>query len=115
MTAQRSPAPRPPVMPLSITSEIGRLKSALVHLPGDEIDRMLPSMMGELLFDDILFGESAREEHRRLKSLIELVADEVLEFQELLTEVFREPGARDTALADLETKLGLSKEVIERL
>src|SRR5687767_1153449 len=99
-----------PDMPLSITSEIGRLKSVLVHLPGEEIDRMLPSMMGELLFDDILFGIRAREEHRRFRSLIEHVADEVLEFQDLLAEVLRDDPARTIALTDLEAKLGLSRE-----
>ena len=44
-------------MSLNVNSEIGKLSSVLVHLPGAEIDRMVPSMMEELLFDDILFGE----------------------------------------------------------
>ena len=50
---------------LEVRSEIGRLRSVVLHLPGDEIDRMLPSMMIDLLFEDILFGDRAREEHRR--------------------------------------------------
>src|SRR6266849_4162056 len=57
-------------MRLSVTSEIGRLKSVLVHLPGREIDVMVPPMMAELLFDDILYGQVAREEHRRFQRLI---------------------------------------------
>ena len=73
-------------MRLSVTSEIGRLKSVLVHLPGTEIDVMLPSMMEELLFDDILFGRVAREEHRRFQQMIRFVADEVLDLQDLLEE-----------------------------
>ena len=52
-------------MRLNVTSEIGRLKSVLVHLPGREIDQMIPPMMAQLLFDDILYGQVAREEHRR--------------------------------------------------
>ena len=40
-----------------VTSEIGRLRTVLVHAPGAEIDRMVPNMMEQLLFDDILFGE----------------------------------------------------------
>ena len=39
-------------MRLNVTSEIGRLKSVLVHLPGREIDVMVPPMMAQLLFDD---------------------------------------------------------------
>ena len=49
---------------LQIHSETGRLRRVLVHEPGVEVDRMVPDMMEELLFDDILFGERARDEHR---------------------------------------------------
>ena len=61
-------------MRLNVTSEIGRLKSVLVHLPGREIDVMVPPMMDQLLFDDILYGQVAREEHRRFQQLIRFVA-----------------------------------------
>ena len=47
-------------MRLDVTSEIGKLKSVLVHLPGREIDVMVPPMMAQLLFDDILFGQLAQ-------------------------------------------------------
>ena len=43
-------------MPLKVYSEIGRLRRVLLHRPGSEIDRMVPSMMEHLLFDDILDG-----------------------------------------------------------
>ena len=47
-------------------------RRVLVHEPGPEIDRMVPPMMEELLFDDILFGERAREEHRRFQQVLRL-------------------------------------------
>ena len=77
-------------MRLNVTSEIGRLKSVLVHLPGREIDLMVPPMMAQLLFDDILYGQVAREEHRRFQQLIRFVADEIVELQDLLEEVFED-------------------------
>ena len=46
-------------MRIQVDSEIGRLRRVLVHRPGQEIDRMTPSMMEELLFDDILDGIEA--------------------------------------------------------
>ena len=52
-------------MPIAVHSEIGRLRSVVVHQPGREIDRMTPGMMQELLFDDILHGARAREEQGR--------------------------------------------------
>jgi arginine deiminase len=75
-------------MQLHVTSEIGRLKSVLVHLPGREIDVMVPPMMAQLLFDDILYGQVAREEHRRFQQLIRFIADDVYDIQDLLEEVF---------------------------
>jgi arginine deiminase len=88
-------------MTLRVHSEIGKLNSVLVHLPGGEIDRMVPAMMEELLFDDILFGSRAREEHRRFQQVLGYVADEVLDVQGLLAEVLAVPEHRDAILADL--------------
>lgn len=105
---------RPPLR-LSVTSEVGRLRAVMVHLPGAEIDRMLPSMMGELLFDDILFGSRAREEHRRFQRLIGFVADEVLEVADLLRDVVQDDGVRAHVLDDLTRRLGFDDEVARML
>src|SRR5205809_7482742 len=77
-------------MRLNVTSEIGRLKSVLVHLPGREIDVMVPPMMTQLLFDDILYGQVAREEHRRFQQIIRFVATEVIDGEDLLEEVLED-------------------------
>ncbi len=102
-------------MTLFVTSETGKLRSVLVHLPGREIDRMVPSMMRDLLFDDILFGARAREEHRRFQKLVGLVAEEVLEVSDLLEEVLADPGLKEAVLADLARDLGWGPELFERL
>jgi len=102
-------------MGLHVTSEIGKLKSVLVHLPGLEIDRMVPSMMEELLFDDILYGSRAREEHRRFQQVLGFVADEVLEIQQLLEEVLTVPEQRAGILEDLASRLSWGPEMSERL
>ena len=102
-------------MSLRVTSEIGKLKSVLVHLPGPEIDRMVPSMMEELLFDDILYGNRAREEHRRFQQVLGYVADEVLEVQDLLEEVLLVPEQRGAILDDLGRTLGWGPEMDYRL
>lgn len=102
-------------MTLRVHSEIGKLSSVLVHLPGAEIDRMVPAMMEELLFDDILFGARAREEHRRFQQVLGYVADEVLEAGELLGEVLAIPEHRDAILKDLSRVLHWGKELNDRL
>jgi arginine deiminase len=100
-------------MRLNVTSEIGRLKKVLVHLPGEEIDVMIPSMMEELLFDDILFGQLAREEHRRFQQVIHYVADEVIDLQHLLEETLRDPDIRRTIALDFARRLKLRKKLTE--
>ena len=102
-------------MSLKVTSEIGKLKSVLVHLPGPEIDRMVPAMMEELLFDDILYGNRAREEHRRFQQVLGYVADEVLEIQDLLEEVLQVPEQRGAILDDLGKTLGWGPDMDYRL
>jgi Arginine deiminase len=91
-------------MRLSVTSEIGRLKSVLVHLPGREIDVMIPPMMNQLLFDDILYGQVAREEHRRFQQLIRFIAHEVIDIQDLLEEVLEDDDCKRRILRDLEKR-----------
>src|ERR1043166_4929671 len=91
-------------MQLHVTSEIGRLKSVLVHLPGREIDVMVPPMMAQLLFDDILYGQVAREKQRRFQQIIRFVADEIYDIEDLLEEV----------LEDDETKRRIVRDFVKR-
>ena len=102
------------VMTLHVESEIGRLRTVLVHEPGREIDRMVPSMMQDLLFDDILFGARAREEHRRFRQILKFVADEVLEARDLLEEVLQDADARNAVLTELATLLAWPPAVARR-
>ncbi|MCB9555730.1 MAG: hypothetical protein H6707_06465 [Deltaproteobacteria bacterium] len=100
---------------LNVTSEIGRLRTVMVHLPGREIERMVPSMMGELLFDDILFGEVARNEHRRFQRILAMVADEVLLLQELLAAALADSAIRAAVVEDFAEKLRLDQAVLDAL
>ena len=68
---------------------------------------MVPAMMEELLFDDILYGSRAREEHRRFQQVLSFVADEVLDIQQLLEEVLAVPEQRTAILGDLGRALSL--------
>jgi arginine deiminase len=102
-------------MSLRVHSEIGKLSSVLVHLPGPEIDRMVPAMMEELLFDDILFGTRAREEHRRFQQVLAYVAEEVLDVQRLLAEVLADRARRDAILEDLARNLHWGPDMGYRL
>jgi arginine deiminase len=83
---------------VNVTSEVGRLRKVLVHQPGPEVDVMVPSMMEELLFDDILYGDRAREEHGLIRRALQVLGVEVLDAQDLLEDVLRDPAGREFTL-----------------
>ena len=71
---------------INIYSEIEPLKAVLTHRPGIEIDSMPPSLMEELLFDDILYGENARKEHDLFTGVLRAFGIKVFDSQTLLYE-----------------------------
>ena len=99
---------------IHVDSEIGRLRRVLVHRPGREIDRMVPRMMEELLFDDILYGEAARREHGRFGRVLQSAGVEVLDVEDLLAEVLGQGPAREEILAEVTVEVGAG-ELVERL
>ena len=81
-----------------VTSEVGPLRSVLVHRPGREMNRLTPSNMGELLFDDLIWLERAQAEHDAMTSLMRKRGIEVLYFTDLLTEALEVEDGREEAL-----------------
>lgn len=57
-------------MPVNITSEIGRLRSVLVHEPGPELVAVTPSTREDYLYDDIIHVETAKREHQQLADVL---------------------------------------------
>ncbi len=86
---------------LRVESEIGRLRRVLVHHPGPEIDLMVPPLMHDHLFDDILYGPTARAEHSRFQRVLGLVADEVLDIQDLFVEAMADDDVRRAFVAEM--------------
>src|SRR5215213_10597728 len=106
---------RSKLMPLKVDSEIGRLRRVLVHRPGREIDWMVPTMMETLLFDDILDGEEAREEHDVFQKVLRQAGVEVLEAKDLLADVLADEGVRKQLLDELEAEYGAPFNLVRRL
>ncbi|HEY3999437.1 MAG TPA: arginine deiminase family protein [Candidatus Xenobia bacterium] len=79
---------------LSVTSEVGRLRKVMTHRPGPEVDRMAPCLMDEFLFDDILYGNTARHEHKQFCDILRLAADEVLDIETVLSETLSDNHVR---------------------
>src|SRR3954451_5097894 len=82
-------------VPFHVDSEVGQLKQAIVHRPGVELARLTPSNVDELLFDDVMWAERAREEHDAFVAQLESRGVVVHHFAELLATALDEPGARE--------------------
>ena len=50
-------------MTFHVDSEVGRLRQVVLHRPGLELTRLTPQNVHELLFDDVMWAQRAREEH----------------------------------------------------
>lgn len=85
------PAPR-------ITSEIAPLREVIVHRPGLELDRLTPSNVDDLLFDDVMWASKARTEHDAFVE--QLVERDIVvhHFRELLAQALDTPDGRNFAL-----------------
>jgi len=79
---------------LGVHSEVGTLRSVIVHRPDIAHERLSPSNCHELLFDDVIWVRRARQEHDAFVDLMREADVEVLLFQDLLTETLEDKKAR---------------------
>jgi arginine deiminase len=86
-------------MPVHVSSEIGRLRSVLVHSPGPELLAVTPSNRADYLYDDIIEAESAQREHRRFIAILERFTT-VYQVRTLLAEVLATPESRDLLIRE---------------
>lgn len=79
-------------------SEVGRLRSVIVHRPGAELKRVAPRDAGRLLFAGIPWAERARQEHDGLATVLRDHGVQVLYLTELLQDVLEYGSARQQAI-----------------
>ncbi|MEV6767477.1 arginine deiminase [Nocardia sp. NPDC051030] len=83
----------PTARPFSVTSEVGNLRTVLLHRPGDELRRLTPRNNDQLLFDAIPWVERAQQEHDIFADVLRGRGVEVLLLADLLTETISVSGA----------------------
>jgi arginine deiminase len=77
-----------------VGSEVGRLRTVILHRPGDELRRLTPRNNDELLFDGVPWVERAQAEHDGFAAQLRERDVEVLYLSDLLTETLDADGAR---------------------
>lgn len=81
-------------MPFHVDSEVGALRQVIVHRPGLELTRLTPDNVDDLLFDDVMWADRAREEHDAFVGQLRECDVTVHYFHDLLTTALDAPGAR---------------------
>ena len=79
---------------MGATSEVGRLRTVLLHRPGPELRRLTPRNNDQLLFDGVPWVARAQEEHDAFAAELTARGVEVLYLDRLLTEILSFPSAR---------------------
>ena len=77
-----------------VHSEVGQLTQAIVHRPGLELSRLTPANCRELLFDDVLWADRARQEHDVFTQALRARGVIVHYFEELLSQTLQNAEAR---------------------
>src|SRR5437763_972668 len=81
------------------TSEVGTLRTVMLHRPGAELSRLTPRNNDQLLFDGVPWVARAQEEHDAFAEALRARDVEVLYLDRLLTEVLAIPAARAELVA----------------
>jgi arginine deiminase len=85
---------------LGTDSEVGRLRTVLLHRPGAELRRLTPRNNDRLLFDGIPWVGRAQQEHDAFAQALTDRGVEVLYLADLLRESLAVPRARAEAVDD---------------
>ena len=98
-----------------VRSEVGRLRTVLLHRPGNELRRLTPRNNDALLFDGLPWVDRAQEEHDAFAQALRERGVEVLYVSELLAEALSESAARDQAIELTTTDLKLGDQLRRQL
>ena len=94
MSAPASPA----TAPHRVASEVGRLRTVMLHRPGPELQRLTPRNSADLLFDGLPWVARAQEEHDGFAQALRDRGVEVLYLTELLVQTLDVPEAREAVV-----------------
>lgn len=103
--------------PLHITSEIGKLKSVILHRPGKEVENLTPKYLERLLFDDIPYLPAVQREHDYFADVLRNRGVEVLYLEKLMAESLKTEELHkdfiDQLLNESKRNLNGSRKMVE--
>ncbi|WP_310961636.1 arginine deiminase [Nocardioides terrisoli] len=95
--------------PHGVSTEVGRLRTVMLHRPGPELRRLTPRNNDRLLFDGIPWVARAQDEHDAFAEALRGRGVEVLYLTDLLVETLAAESAREHAIEAALTSLHLGE------
>ena len=99
-----------------VHSEVGRLRTVLVHRPGVALERLTPANREEFLFDDVVWVERAQAEHDVFVELLREHDVEVLYLEQMLAETLTHSiEARTEAISNAVSSYSVGLSLVSEL
>ncbi len=100
---------------VGVRSEVGRLRTVLVHRPDLELRRVTPANKDELLFDELLWVDRAQAEHDAFVAVLEDAGTEVLYLHRLLADVLADEEVARQVVSAHVTETSCGPQLVDRV
>lgn len=98
---------------INVYSEIGRLKTVLLHEPGEELANLTPTLLNQLLFDDIPWLPLAIKEHKSFAQVLRDNGVEVLYLTDLVAQSLDTcPEAKNKFIKEFVSEADIKSETL---
>lgn len=95
-------------MAIHVKSEIGKLKKVMLHRPGQELEHLVPEDLERLLFDDIPYLKTARNEHDLFAGIMRGQGIEVVYLEDLMADVLKDTEKKEQFVEEFISEGGAS-------
>ena len=100
--------------PICVRSEVGKLKTVMLHCPGAELENLMPDYLARQLFDDIPYLVHAKVEHDQFAQTLRDCGVEVLYLTTLLKEAVEAANAKDELIWEYIREANIAAEGAEQ-
>ncbi|MBO7085797.1 MAG: arginine deiminase [Bacilli bacterium] len=100
---------------INVYSEIGKLKTVLLHYPGEELNNLIPRYLEELLFDDIPWLPLARAEHDAFANAFRNAGVKVVYLEDLVADVLKDSEIKEKFVKEFVSEASIHSETLKEI
>lgn len=99
---------------INVNSEIGKLKTVLLHRPSGELENLTPDSMGKFLFDDIPWLKAAQGEHDEFAKVLVNNGAQVVYLKDLIINTLKDSTVKEQFIDDFLIESNINNESIRK-